>query len=80
MRECITHHYACDCREEAIRKFIVELLAYLQQDMPLAKHTELWETAVTLGYVKPFALAVKRDNSSCPRNRFNLQPSDSLRL
>jgi hypothetical protein len=55
MRECITHHHACECREEAIRKFIVELLAYLQQDMPLAKHTELWETAVSLGYVKPFA-------------------------
>jgi hypothetical protein len=46
MKECITHHHACDCLEEATRKLVIDLLGTDKNWKIL--HAE----AVRLGYVQ----------------------------
>ena len=46
MKECTTHHHACDCREEATRKLVIDLLGTDKNWKIL--HAE----AVRLGYVQ----------------------------
>ena len=59
-RVCVTHHYACDCREKAVRELIRDLMELaldnrLDEDErsfvdPARRYVELRNEAVRLGY------------------------------
>ena len=52
MKECITHHKACDCREEATRKLVNDLLVAAGIFAPKQDYPSLHAEAVRLGYVQ----------------------------
>ena len=60
MKDCVTHHYACDCREKAIGELIRDLMELAldnrqpEEDRCFAdsahRYCELRNEAVKLGY------------------------------
>ena len=52
MKECITHHKACDCKEEATRKLILDLMEVEAYADPERRLIELRAEAMRLGYVQ----------------------------
>ena len=55
MKECVTHHYACDCREEKTRTLVRDMIGYfflIHNEMEKAMYDEFVERAIELGYVK----------------------------
>ena len=52
MSECTTHHKACDCREEATRKLVNELLSSTLFAQDSYWYKELRAESVRLGYAQ----------------------------
>ena len=52
MKECTTHHHACDCREEATKKLVNKLLRDAAFKGVACDYDRLHADAVRLGYVQ----------------------------
>jgi hypothetical protein len=52
VRNCTTHHHACDCREAATRKLVNELLHGAAAATSISEFDRLRAEAVRLGYVQ----------------------------
>ena len=52
MKECTTHHHACDCREEATRRLVNDLLVAAGIFAPEQDYPFLHAEAERLGYVQ----------------------------
>jgi hypothetical protein len=60
VRNCTTHHHACDCREAATRKIVNDLLHAAVVGLPPEPFNALHAEALRLGYVQGQA-----DNKPC---------------
>jgi hypothetical protein len=52
VKECTTHHHACDCREEATRKLVNDLIEHARYSCGSITIQRLRAEAVRLGYVQ----------------------------